>query len=165
MALYLAAAVVGVVVIVLLVIHLTQSGANNPATGSSTPSTGATTAATGSNGYVLTQAPKVGTSFPLNKTAAKVFTPVAVNQSTPIANQIKNKGYGQPGKFTVGIYDLTPVTSITSTAFKGIAFFGYDGTFNPNSVIKLERSILVSSRVVKAGPARRGDGVRLQHLR
>jgi hypothetical protein len=154
MALYLAAAVIGVVVIVLLVIRLTKSGADNAATGSSTPSTGATTAATGPNVYVFTQAAKVGTStgFPLNKTATKVFTPVAVNQSTPIAAQIKTKGYGQPGKFTVGIYDLTPVTSITSSAFKGIAFFGYGGTFNPNSVIKLERTVLGSSRVVKPGP-------------
>jgi hypothetical protein len=154
MALYLAAAVIGVVVIVFLVIRLTKSGTDNPATGSSTPSTGATTAATGPNVYVFTQAAKVGTStgFALNKTATKVFTPVAVNQSTPIAAQIKTKGYGQLGKFTVGIYDLTPVTSITSSAFKGIAFFGYGGTFNPNSVIKLERTVLVSSRVVKPGP-------------
>ena len=77
---------------------------------------------------------------------------MAVNQSTPIADQIKAKGYGKPGKFTSGVYDLTTVKSISSSAFKGIAFFGYDGTFNPKSVIKLERSVLVSSRVVKAGP-------------
>ena len=33
----------------------------------------------GTNGYVFTQAAKVGTSFPLNKTATKAFTPTLVN--------------------------------------------------------------------------------------
>jgi hypothetical protein len=94
----------------------------------------------------------VGTSFPLTTTATKAFTPAAVSQSTPIADQIKARGYGRPGKLTTGVYDLTPVTSMTSSAFKGIAFTGYNGTFNPKSVIKLERSMLVSSRLVKAGP-------------
>ena len=153
MALYLAAAVVGVVVIVFLVIHFTKGG-NQAATGTSTPTTGATaaTGANGTNGYVFTQAAKVSTSFPLNETATKAFSPVAVNQSTPIADQIKAKGYGKPGKFTSGVYDLTTVKSISSSAFKGLAFFGYDGSFNTKSVIRLERSVLVSSRVVKAGP-------------
>ena len=79
MALYLAAAVVGVVVIVFLVIHLTKSGANKAATGSSTPSTGTTAAGgqAGTNSYVFTQAAKVGTSFPLNKTATKRSPPAA----------------------------------------------------------------------------------------
>ena len=45
----------------------------------------------------------------------------------------------------------TPVASISSSAFRGISFVGYDGTFNIKSVIKLERSMLVSSRMVKAG--------------
>ena len=154
MALYLAAAVVGVIVIVFAVVQLTKSGSNKAATGSSTPSTGTTAAGgqAGSNGFVLTQASSVGTGFPLNKSATKTLTPVLVNQSTPIASQIKAKGYGTPGKVTVGIYDLTPVRSITSSAYRGIAFVGYDGTFNPTSVIKLERSILASSRVVNAGP-------------
>ena len=154
MALYLAAAVVGVVVIVILVVQLTKSGGNKAATGSSTPSTG-TTAATGSNGtngYVFTQAAKVGTIFPLNKAATNAFTPTLVNHSALIAGQIKARGYGKPGKVTVGVYDLTPVKSINSSAFKGIAFVGYDGTYNPKSVINLVRSTLVSSRVVKPGP-------------
>jgi len=153
MALYLAAAVVGVIVIVIAVVLLTKSGGNKAATGSSTPSTG-TTAAAGSNGtkgYVFIQAAKIGTSFPLNKTATETLTPTAVNQSAPMAEQIKARGYGKPGRVTVGIYDLTPVTSINSSAFKGIDFVGYDGTFNPKSVIKLVRSTLVSSRVVKPG--------------
>jgi|SRR5271166_1499258 len=154
MALYLAAAVVSVVVIVILVVQLTKSGGNKAAAGSSTPSTGST-AATGSNatsGYVFIQAAKVGTSFPLNKTATKALTPTLVTQSAPIADQIKTRGYGKPGKVTVGVYNLTPVTSINSSAYKGIAFVGYDGTFNPKSVINLVRSTLVSSRVVNPGP-------------
>ena len=154
MALYLAAAVVSVVVIVILVVQLTKSGGNKAAAGSSTPSTGST-AATGSNatsGYVFIQAAKVGTSFPLNKTATKALTPTLVTQSAPIAGQIKARGYGKPGKVTVGVYDLTPVTSINSSAYKGIAFVGYDGTFNPKSVINFVRSTLVSSRVVNPGP-------------
>ena len=154
MALYLAAAVVGVVLIVIVVVQLTKSGGNKAATGSSTPSTG-TTAATGSNGtngYVFTQTAEVGTSFPLNKTATKAFTPNLVHQSALIAGQIKARGYGKPGKVTVGVYDLTPVTSISSSSFKGIAFVGYDGTFNPKSVINLVRSTLVSPRVVSPGP-------------
>jgi len=138
---------------VIAVVLLTKSGGNKAATGSSTPSTG-TTAAAGSNGtkgYVFIQAAKIGTSFPLNKTATETLTPTAVNQSAPMAEQIKARGYGKPGRVTVGIYDLTPVTSINSSAFKGIDFVGYDGTFNPKSVIKLVRSTLVSSRVVKPG--------------
>ena len=154
MALYLAAAVVSVVLIVIVVVHLAKSGGNKAATGSSTPSTGSTAGA-GSNatsGYVFTQAAKVGTSFPLNKTATKALTPTLVNHSALIVGQIKARGYGKPGKVTVGVYDLTPVTSINSSAYKGIAFVGYDGTYNPKSVINLVRSTLVSSRVVNPGP-------------
>ena len=75
-----------------------------------------------------------------------------MSQSAAIADQIKARGYGKPGKVTVGVYNLTQVTSISSSSFKGIAFTGYDGTFNPKSVINLVRSTLVSSRVVNPGP-------------
>ncbi len=153
MILYLAASVIGVVVIVFLVIHLTKGGGGNTASGSSTPSTGTTSAApAGTGGYTLTQAAKVGTSFPLNKTATRQVTPNAVAQSTAIANEIVAKKAGTPGKAMVGVYDTTTVKSITSSAYRGIIFVGYGGTFNPAAVIKLERSLLVSSRVVKAGP-------------
>jgi hypothetical protein len=152
MVLYLAASVIGVVVIVYLVIHLTKSGANNPAAGSSTPSTGTTAAARGPvTGYAFTQAAEVG-RFPLNKAATKLATPLAESKSAPLAREIQARRAGTPGKATVGVYDLTSVTSIASSAYKGIIFVGYGGTFNPKSVIKLERSILASSRVVKAGP-------------
>ena len=153
MALYLAAAVVGVVVIVFLVIQLTKSGGNKAATGTSTPTAGTTpaTGANGTNGYVFTQAAKVG-NFPLNKTATKAFSAVALNATSAAANQFKAKGAGKLGKATVGVYDLTTVSSTTSSAFKGIVFVGYDGTFNPKTLINLVRSTMVSSRVVKAGP-------------
>ena len=152
MALYLAAAVVGVIVIVFVVVQLTKSGSNKAATGSSTPSTGTTTAARGAtNGYVITQAAGVG-SFPLNKTETRAFGSAALNATSSMANEFKAKGAGQLGKGTVGIYNLTPVTSMNSSAFKGIFFVGYDGTFNPKTVIRLVRSSLISSRVVKPGP-------------
>ena len=153
MGLYLAAAVVGVVVIVLLVIHLTKSGANNAATGSSTPSTGATTAtgANGTNSYVVTQAASVG-SYPLNKAATTQYTAAALHQSAPIVAKIKTQGAGQPGKDVVGIYNLTSVPSIASAGYKGMVVVAYDGTFNPAAVIKLEQAKLESSRAVPAGP-------------
>jgi hypothetical protein len=152
MALYLAAAVVGVIVIVFVVVQLTKSGSNKAAAGSSTPSTGATTAARGAtNGYVITQAARVG-SFPLNKTETRAFGSAALNATNSMANEFKAKGAGKLGKGTVGIYDLTSATSMNSSAFKGIFFVGYDGTFNPSTVIRLVRPTLVSSRVVKAGP-------------
>jgi hypothetical protein len=153
MALYLAGAVVGVIVIVFLVIHLTKSSGNKAAAGSSTPTTSTTaaTGTTGTNGYVFTQAASVG-SFPLNKTATKDFSSAALSATSAAANEFKAKGAGKLGKATVGVYDLTPVKSVTSSAFKGIVFVGYDGTFNPKTVIQLVRSTLVSPRVVKPGP-------------
>ena len=152
MALYLAAAVVGVIVIVFVVVQLTKSGSNKAATGSSTPSTGTTTGAgVVTSGYVFTQATRVG-SFPLNKTATRAFAAAAETQTSAAANEFKAKGAGKLGKSTVGVYDLTPVTSINSSAYRGILFLGYDGTFNPKTLIKLVRSTLVSPRAVKAGP-------------
>ena len=152
MVLYLAAAVVGVVVIVYLVIHLTKTGGN-----SSTPSTGTSTTASaqGQNGagprYALTQAAQVG-KYPLNKALTRQFTTVAEDRSAPVAAEIKAKGVGRPGKAMVGVYDLGSVSSVASSAYRGMVFVGYNGTFNPKAVIKIERSLLVSSRVVSTGP-------------
>ena len=151
MALYLAAAVVGVIVIVFVVVQLTKSGSNKAAAGSSTPSTASTVAPTGATtGYVITQAARVG-SFPLNKTATKQYSSALLSQTSSAANEFKAKGAGTLGKGMVGVYDLTSVKSINSSAFKGIMFVGYDGTFNPTTLIKLVRTSLVSSRIVKAG--------------
>ena len=153
MALYLAASVVGVVVIVFLVIHLTKSGSQSgTAGGSSTPSNGATAGATGSTAsYVVTQAASVGT-YPLNKAATAEFANAAVAHTAPSVAKIKAQGAGTPGKDVVGIYNLTGVTSITSAGYKGMVVVAYDGTFNPAAVIKLEQAQLKSSRTVSPGP-------------
>jgi len=49
------------------------------------------------------------------------------------------------------VYDLGTVHAITSPAYKGIIFVGYNGTFKPDAVIRITRSHLTHSRVVKAG--------------
>ena len=152
MILYLAASVIGVVLIVLLVLHLTKSGGKSPASGSSTPTARATATAGGAaSRYALTQAADVGT-YPLNTTATKEFGTIAVNKATPSAAQIKAKGAGQPGASVVGIYTIGPVTSVASSDFRGILFVGYNGTFDPAAVIKVVQSELVSSSVASAGP-------------
>jgi len=151
MALYLAGAVIGVVAIVLLVIHLAKSGGGTPTSGSSTPSTGSTAAAKGATaGYILTQAPQVG-AFPLNKAVTGEVAPAAQNQTAPVAAALKAQGAGQPGKSVTAVYDLGTVHAITSPAYKGIIFVGYNGTFKPDAVIRITRSHLTHSRVVKAG--------------
>jgi hypothetical protein len=152
MILYLAAAVIGVVLVVLLVLHLTKNSGNTQAGGSSTP-TARTTATAGGAGssYGLTQAAAVGT-YPLNTAATKEFSTIAVNKATPSAAQITAKGAGQPGASVVGIYTLGTVTTISSSDFRGILFVGFNGKFDPAAVIKVAQSELVSSRVVSAGP-------------
>jgi hypothetical protein len=152
MVLYLAASVIGVVVIVFLVIHLTNTGGGNAASGSSTSTGGATAGgANGVNGYVLTQAAKVGT-FPLNKAVTQQVASVAKAQSSTVASALKAQKAGTPGQPVTGVYDTGSVTTLTSSAYKGIVFVGYDGTYDPAAVIKIVRSHLSSSRVVAAGP-------------
>ncbi len=152
MVIYLAACVIGVVLIVYLVIHLTKSGGNSAASGSSTPSTGtsATARATPSD-YVLHQAAQVGT-YPLNTAETSHFASILESQAAPAATAIKAQRAGQPGTPVVGIYDLGSVTSSASPDFKGMVFVGYDGTYNPSAVIKVEQSLLRSTQVVSAGP-------------
>ena len=152
MVLYLASSVVGVVLIVFLVIHLTQSGTSTTgATGSATPSTGATATAGADVKYGLTTPAKIG-DFPLNSVATKAFATVAEEQATPVVNEIKARGAGHPGSSFFAMYDLGSSTNIASSSYKGVAFVGYDGTFNPAAVIKFEKTQLKSSRMVKAGP-------------
>ena len=127
-----------------------QNSSNNSTTGSSTSSPG-TTAAAAKNTLAFTQAARVG-KYPLNKTATKEFAALAQGQASPIAAEIKANGAGSPGSDVVALYDLSSVTSVTSSAYTGIAFVGYDGAFSPTAVIKIERTKLKSSRIVKAGP-------------
>jgi len=152
--LYLTAAILGVALIVLLVIHLTKTGTNSPASGSSTPSTGAsaTAAASGpASRYVFTEAAKVDNKYPLNPTATQQFAKLAHSESAALAAEIKAKGAGHVTKDVVAMYDLGPVTSTQSSDFKAVGFIGYDGTFNPAAVIKFEQTQLLSTRMVSAG--------------
>lgn len=50
------------------------------------------------------------------------------------------------------MYDLGSNTQIASSSYKGVAFVGYDGTFNMTAVIKYEKTQLKSSRMVAPGP-------------
>jgi len=152
MILYLVASVIGVVLVVLLVLHLTKSSGNAKAGGTSTPTARTTATASGAgSSYGLTQAAAVGT-YPLNTAATKEFSTIAVNKATPSAAQIKAQSAGQPGASVVGIYTLGTATTISSSDFRGILFVGFNGKFNPAAVIKVVQSKLVSSRVVSAGP-------------
>ena len=153
MVLYLAASVIGVVLIVFLVIQLTKSKAPATPSGASAPATGTSSGpARGAKPtYIFTQPAAVGT-FALNAAATKEFTSAAEKQAAPLASKIKAEGAGQPGNAVVGIYNTKSVTSITATGYQGIVFVGYGGTYNPSAVIKLERAELKSSRVVPAGP-------------
>jgi len=152
MVLYLAAAVIGVVAIVFLVIHFAKSGSNSAG---GTPTTSATArtsaAATGpAASYTFKLASSVGT-YPLNQAAVNALATAAKNQSAPIASSLQSQGIGRPTKSVVGIYNLGQVTSTATSAYKGIVFVGYDGTFNVTNAIKVVRAHLVSSRVVAPG--------------
>ena len=151
MVLYLLASVVGVVVIVLLVVHLTKTGTNSPATGS-TPSTGSTpTGAAGTaSQYVFTAAPKAG-PFALSTAATRTFTHQAETAAAPVAAQIKAREAGTPGRDVIAVYNLGNVTTPGAPGFKAAEFVGYDGRFNVADVIKYEKTLLVSTRLVPAG--------------
>lgn len=147
-ALYLGAAALGVALIVLLVVHLTNTGTSSSASGSSTPSA---TAAAGPPQYVFTKAARVG-NYPLNDAATKAWAGLVANEVAPFVAEIKAKGAGHPGKEVVAVYDLTSVSSPSASNFEGMAFAGWDGTFNPTAVIKLEKAQLHSTRMVSPGP-------------
>ena len=151
MAAYLLASVIGVVVIVLLVVRLTKTGADSPAAGSSPSATTPTAAAGPASRYVFTAASTAG-PYKLNSAATKDFGTLAENRAAPGAAEIKARGAGQPGKAVVAIYDLGSVTNPSSSEFKAAVFVGYDGTFKPAEVIKYEQTQLVSTRMVNAGP-------------
>lgn len=152
MVLYLLASVLGVVLIVLLVVHLTNSGSSNTPGATTSPTTGRTGGAVAGagSGFVFTKAAKAGT-FPLNATATRQYAVVAQQQAAPLAQGIKARGAGQPGKQTVAAYDLSPVTSVSSPDFSAVGFVGYDGTFNPAAVIRYMKSHLKSTRTVNPG--------------
>ena len=151
MVLYLLSSVVGVVVIVLLVVHLTKTGTNSPSGGStpgtSTSPTGA--AAAPPNKYIFMAASKAG-PYKLNMAGASTYVEAAKLAEAPLAAEFKAKGAGEPGKHVVAMYELGTDTSTGD--LKSAVFIGYDGTFNPAEVIKLEQAQLVSTRMVNPGP-------------
>ena len=151
MAAYLLASVIGVVVIVLLVVRLTKSGAESPAVGSSPSATTPTAAAGPASRYVFTVASTAG-PYKLNSAATKDFGALAKSRAAPGAAEIKARGAGQPGKAVERIYDLGSVTNPASPGFKAAVFVGYEGTFKPAEVIKYEQTQLVSTRMVNPGP-------------
>ena len=151
MVLYLLSSVVGVVVIVLLVVHLTKAGTNSPS-GASTP--GTSTAPAGAapvTELVLKAAPKAG-PFALNTAATRTLTQGMRAGLASLQSVLKARGAGRASKDVVAVYDLGSVTDPSASDFKAVDFFGYDGTFNAAAVIKFEQTQLVSTRVVNAGP-------------
>jgi hypothetical protein len=152
MIVYLVGAVLGVALIVLLVIHMTKTGSNTAAGSTSSPSTSTSpSAAAGTaSGLVLTQAAKAGT-HPLNATATRDYTKVADEQAVPIAAAIKARGAGHTSKELVAVYDLSSVSSVAASDFRAIGFVGFDGTFNPDAVIKYMKTQLASTRTVNPG--------------
>jgi hypothetical protein len=151
MILYLLAAVLGVAVIVLLVIHLTQSGSTTTTGSTSSPTTSPTAAAGTGSGFVFTKVAKVGT-FPLNAAATNYYVSYKEAQVNSIAQAIKAKGAGHPGKELIAMYNLSRVTNVWADNYKAVAFVGFDGTFNPNAVIQYMKTQLISTRMVSAGP-------------
>jgi hypothetical protein len=147
MILYLLGALVGVILIVLLVIRLTNTGSSPAAGSTSSPSATAGTA----SAFVFTKAAKVGV-FPLNAVATRAFTASAEHGAAPVAHAIKASGAGQPGQEVVAVYDLGQVTTVTASDFKAIRFVGFDGTFNPDAVITYMKTELTSTRTVNPGP-------------
>ena len=154
MVLYLAASVIGVIAIVFLVLHLTKTGSTTPAATSSTPAAtpkASASAAPVAVSYKITQAASVG-SYALNKTATDQYGSVAEGRSKVVADKISANGAGKPGAPIVGYYNMTSETNVLASDYQGIAFVGYNGTFSPDAVIKLERANLASAQVVSAGP-------------
>jgi predicted lipoprotein with Yx(FWY)xxD motif len=149
MVLYLLASVVGVVVIVLLVVHLTKSGSNNPAAGSST--NGTNTPAAGPVSYVFKTPDSVG-QFKLNQSATRTFAQANRAGLTALASELKNGGEGRASKDVVAVYDLSSVTDPTASDFRAVQFTGYEGTFNQAKVIAFEKTQLISTRMVPTGP-------------
>ena len=145
MVLYLTAAVIGVAAIVIFVVHMTKSSGSPAASSTSTPSA----ASTGPH-YVFKLAGTVG-KYSLNKQAVSHASIEVQAQSAPITSKLASAGAGKLTTSMIGVYDMGTSSSLASANYKGVVFAGYEGTFNPANVIKLVRSHLQATRVVKAG--------------
>jgi hypothetical protein len=154
MVLYLLSSVVGVVVIVLLVVHLTKAGTSSPPAGSSTsPSTGTNSggAAAPTTKYKFIAASKAG-KYKLDPAATRAYGQQAVSATAAGAEQITTRGAGKPGRAVPAFYDLGPATLASASGSKVAVVVGYVGTFKPASVIKYEKTQLIDTRMVPAGP-------------
>jgi hypothetical protein len=149
MILYLAGAVIGVVLIVLLVVHLSKSGSNTGTGGTPTGSSGAPAATASTAKYVLTT-PTAAGPYQLNLTATRDFSKLAQSRVAVGMQQIKSHGGGQPGKNVFAVYGLNTL-SVSDPDFKAVEFVGYDGTFDPKAVINYEKTRLTSASMVNPG--------------
>src|SRR5579875_2754057 len=151
---YLAGSVLGVVLIVFLVIHLTRSGGGSPAGAASTPSASASAGSVAPTAaYRLTTPSRIG-KFPLNRAATADLESVgeAPTLKSTLAAQLAARKAGRATKSVFAAYDLGRVTSVQSASFRAVVFAGFDGTFSPQKVIAYERTKLTGARLVNAGP-------------
>ncbi|MGH3420103.1 MAG: AMP-binding protein, partial [Streptosporangiaceae bacterium] len=108
MILYLAGAVIGVVLIVLLVVHLTKNAPSTPAAGAGSTPTGSSSAPTASASkvkYTLITPVTTGT-YQLNTTATTDFSQAGKTRAAAVVQQLKAHGAGTPGKSVFGVYGL-----------------------------------------------------------
>ena len=150
MILYLAGAVIGVVLIVLLVVHLSKSGSGTGTAGTPTGSSSAPSATGTAVKYTLT-APAMAGPYQLNPTATKDFSNRGERRAALAAQQIKPMAR-VPGHERLRRVRPQRGPGILSFDFKAVEFVGYDGTFDPQAVIKYEKTQLVSISMVNPGP-------------
>jgi hypothetical protein len=151
---YLAGSVLGVVLIVFLVIHLTRSGGGSPAGAASAPSASASAGSVAPTAaYRLTTPARIG-KFPLNRAATADLESVgeAPTLKSTLAAQLAARKAGRATKSVFAAYDLGRVTSVQSASFRAVVFAGFDGTFSPQKVIAYEQTKLTGARLVNAGP-------------
>jgi hypothetical protein len=154
MIIYLASAVIGVVLIVLLVVHLTKNPPSHAAGGTGGTPTGSSSApaATASTAkYVFSTPATIDGTYHLNPTATTDFSQSGQTRAALVVQKIKAQGAGSPGKSVFAVYGLNTEPE-SSPLFKAAEFVGYDGTFDPAKVITYEKTQLASTTTVSPGP-------------
>ena len=152
MIIYLASAVIGVVLIVLLVVHLTKNGPNPRTGGTGGTPTGSSSApaATASTAKYVFSKPAMAGHYPLNPTATTDFSTSGQTRAAQVVQKIKAQGAGSPGTSVFAVYSLNSEPE-SSSLFKAVEFVGYDGTFIPAKVIAYEKTQLASTSMVSPG--------------
>jgi hypothetical protein len=153
MIIYLASAVIGVVLIVLLVVHLTKNPPSPKAGGTGATPTGSSSApaASASTAKYVFSKPAVAGAYSLNPTATTDFSKSGQSRAALVVQKIKADGAGSPGKSVFAVYGLNTEPE-SSSLFKAVEFVGYDGTFDPAKVITYEKTQLASTSMVNPGP-------------